>query len=209
MAHHHGSRDADNPSGDDRGCDSRERYVRAVDGGRRRAAQTVQRRECEVREQFGYLVPFVSVKAVTEIERLNNTLFALDLEDLPPPVLDEIVVAFHHFLEFLAQLFRHSLAPHHRLELRHAFYLKVCDESPITLAGEIRHYPHFAVAGLLIEFRHSGKLVNHRTHFARFAVHDFANQQHDSSLELSDGDFSPSAPARKEAANASLNRLLT
>src|SRR5438552_1831185 len=108
----------------------------------------------------------------------SGLLLALDPVHLASSPLDEVVIALHHLFEFLAQLGRDSLTLHHRLQDIHALDLELGYDGPVTFAGVIGHDAHFAEAGLFVEPGHLEKLVDHRTHLPRLAVHDLANKQH-------------------------------
>src|SRR5262245_2399609 len=67
---------------------------------------------------------------------------ALELVDLPPALVDEIVIALHDPLELLRVRVALPLARHHLLERRHVLHLHLGDDRPVALGGEVGHDLH-------------------------------------------------------------------
>src|SRR5438094_3626475 len=106
------------------------------------------------------------------------TRLALDLVDLPLAVVDKVVVALHELLELLLIIGGASWIRHHALELAEVGHLHLGDDRPVLLGAEIGHNAHARHADLLAQLRHLEKLVDHRAHLPRLAIHNLANNEH-------------------------------
>src|SRR6185369_719553 len=106
---------------------------------------------------------------------------ALELVDLAPALVHEVVVALHDGLELLQVGLLLALARHHLLERFDARHLHLGDHRPVSLGAHVGHDLHLPHAHLLVQLGHGEELLDQRTHLAGLAVHDVADEQHDGS----------------------------
>src|SRR5687767_4753181 len=117
--------------------------------------RSARRRECSHTRSLPHSQP----------PRRVRPWLSLDLVDLPPPKLHEVVVSLRDVVELLCGFWTQSLALHHLLEGLHARHFELGHQRPIPLGAEIRHDSHLAHAQFLVELRHREELLYHRTYF--------------------------------------------
>src|SRR6266480_4700258 len=129
---------------------------------------------------------------------------ALDLVDLAPAVLHQVVVALTDVLELLRVLAAQPGSLHHTLELLQILDLHLGDERPVALGAEVGHQAHRRHAGPGAEFVHGLEHRHHGADLARLTVQHFANEQHRdlpgrNELGLLDALYSPLTARRSGA----------
>src|SRR6266581_6916406 len=84
----------------------------------------------------------------------------LNLVDLAPTVVDEIVIPLHYALEFLHVFAVLATPLHHALELGHGRHLHLGDERPVPVGADVGHDTHLRHADLGAQFRHREELLD-------------------------------------------------
>src|SRR6266581_5944643 len=79
----------------------------------------------------------------------------LNLVDLTPTVVDEIVIPLHYALEFLHVFAVLGTALQHTLELGHVPHLHLGYERPVPVGADVGHDAHLGHANLGAQLRHS------------------------------------------------------
>src|SRR5213595_819162 len=129
---------------------------------------------------------------------------ALDLVDLAPALLHQVVVALTDVLELLRVLAAQTGSLHPTLELLQILDLHLGDERPVALGAEVGHQAHWRHAGPGAEFVHGLEHRHHGADLARLTVQHFANEQHRdlpgwNELGLLDASYSPLTVRRSGA----------
>src|SRR5207249_14483 len=109
---------------------------------------------------------------------LPNHVSPLDLVDLAPTVVHEIVIPLHYALEFLHVFAVLAAALHHTLELGHVRHLHLGHEHPVPVGADVGHDPHLRHTNFGAQLRHCEELLDQGPYLPRLAVHDLANEEH-------------------------------